>query len=517
MAEEMQKQNERSNTTQKERETPYYDVVIIGGGVIGSLISYQLSKYRISVCLLEKEADLAMEETGANSAIVHAGYDPTPGSRKAKYNILGNEKMEPLCKALHVPFQRNGSLVLAFTPEEKKQLELLLERGRTNGVPGLTMLSAEEVFEIEPFVSRNILCALHAPTGGIVCPYELTLAASEVACQNGVEYFFEHEVTGIHPQDSPTVRFEVTCRVPGPSDKMVRLGCRFIINAAGAFADEISRMAGDPSFTILPKRGEYIILDKTIVNKVRHTVFQTPSLKGKGVLVTPTVDGNILVGPNSQDLSDPSDNRTTEEGMKEVFALALKSVPSLDRKWMIRSFAGIRSTPSTHDFILGESLCTKGFFQAAGIESPGLTSAPAIAEEMERLVVAAFASDPDNGTRLSAATKESYAVGRSETVRFRDLSQEEQRKKIRENPLYAQVICRCEQITEAEIVEAIKRPLGAKTVNGVKMRTRAGMGRCQSGFCLPKILTILAREKGVLEESITLSGTGSEILTGKTR
>jgi glycerol-3-phosphate dehydrogenase len=268
-------------------------------------------------------------------------------------------------------------------------------------------------------------------------------------------------------------------------------------------------MAGDNSFTILPRRGEYIVLDKTIVNKVKHTVFQTPSAKGKGVLVTPTVDGNTLTGPNSQSVTDPSDNRTTQEGLNEVWQLALQSVPSLEKKWMIRSFAGIRSASSTHDFILGESSITKGFFQAAGIESPGLTSAPAIAEEIEQQVMAAFPSSPK--------IKKSYWKERKPTVRFRDLSREEQQVKIKENPLYAQIVCRCEQITEAEVVEAIRRPLGASTVNGIKLRTRAGMGRCQSGFCLPKILTILAREKGIPEEAITLFGAGSEILKGKTR
>ena len=505
----MQKKNEIRNARKKEHKAPFYDVVIIGGGVIGSLISYQLSKYEISVCLLEKEADLATEETGANSAIVHAGYDPEPGTKKAEYNVRGNAQMEELCKALHVPFQRNGSLVIAFTPDEKAHLEHLLERGRTNGVPGLAMLSPEEVREMEPFLSKEILCALHAPTGGIICPYELTLAASEVAHLNGVDYLFEHEVTAIetiHSNHSESARFEVTCRVPHETR---RLTCRFLVNAAGVFADKISGMAGDTSFTIIPRRGEYIVLDKTIPDKVAHTVFQTPSAKGKGVLVTPTVDGNILVGPNSQTVADPFDTRTTQQGLEEVWELARRSVPSIEKKWMIRSFAGIRSTPSTHDFILGESSVTKGFFQAAGIESPGLTSAPAIAEEIERVVVEAFSEKPK--------TKNYYMEERKPTVRFRDLSREEQQVKIRENPLYAQVICRCEEITEAEIVAAIHRPLGAKTVNGVKLRTRAGMGRCQSGFCLPRILTILAREKDVPEESITLFGTGSEILTGKTR
>lgn len=530
----MQEYNRIDNIKRKEHKAPYYDVIIIGGGVIGSLISYQLSKYDLSICLIEKEADLAMEETGANSAIVHAGYDPEPLSNKAIHNVAGNEMMEPLCKGLQVPFQRNGSLVIAFTPEEKEHLQQLLERGRMNGVKGLSILTKEEVLAMEPYLSPNILCALHAPSGGIVCPYELTLAASEVAHSNGVEYLFEHEVTDIGSSNSSPARFEVVCKVPetliyienvGSCDSVLpdnktkqdyfpvyetkRFSCQFIINAAGVFSDQISKMAGDESFKIIPRRGEYIVLDKTIINKVSHTVFQAPSPKGKGVLVTPTVDGNILVGPNSQEIAEPFDNRTTVEGLNEIWNLATKSVPSLDKKWMIRSFAGIRSTPSTHDFILGESPVVKGFFQAAGIESPGLTSAPSIAREIERVVIASFSVKPK--------IKELYIVNRESAVRFRDLSIDEQQQKINENLLYAHVVCRCEKIAEAEIVESIQRPLGAKTVNGVKLRTRAGMGRCQSGFCLPGILAILAREKNVPEESITLFGTGSEILKGRTR
>ncbi len=517
MAEEMQNVNKTTLKIQEERNTPsFFDVVIIGGGVIGSLISYRLSQYDFSVCLLEKEADLAMEETSANSAIVHAGYDPVPGSAKAKYNVLGNSMMEPLCEALHVPFVRNGSLVLGFTPEDQSHLSLLLERGKANGVEGLEMLSPEQVLKMEPNLSPEILCALYAPTGGIVCPYELTLAASEAAYQNGVEYRFEHEVIGIRtnektvePSDiSSGARFEVTCRVSG-SNRKHRLTCRFLINAAGAFSDRISAMAGDASFTIIPRRGEYMILDKTFPYKVSRTIFQTPSSKGKGVLVTATVDGNTLIGPNAQEIADPSDDRITQEGQNEIFLQALRSVPSLDRKWMIRSFAGIRSTPSTHDFIIGESSLVQGFFQAAGIESPGLTSAPAIAVEMERLITEAIPGKP--------VKKEIFSMRREPSIRFKDLTRTEQLQKIRENPLYAQVVCRCEYVTEAEIVDAIRRPLGARTVNGVKLRTRAGMGRCQSGFCLPRILPILAREWGVPEEKITLFGTGSEIIKGRTR
>lgn len=488
-----------------------YDTIIIGGGVIGSLISFRLSKYQFSTALLEKEADLAMEESGANSAIVHAGYDPEPGSKKAFYNILGNREMEPLCQQLQVPFRRNGSLVLAFNREEEDQLRRLLERGKTNGVPDLVLLSRNELLKLEPAVSKESVCALYAPTGGIVCPYELTLAAGETACRNGVDFYFEHEVTKI--QKGNDGLFTVSCHIPDPDNLKSFLTqtfqCRFLINASGAYADKVSAMAGDASFTITPRRGEYLVMDKMVGNLVQHTIFQAPSVKGKGVLVTPSVDGNLLIGPNAQVVGDPSDKRTTAAGMQEIWELARKSVPSIDKRWIIRSFSGIRSTPSTHDFIIQESDAVPGFFQVSGIESPGLTAAPAISSEVERLVTEAFPMKPE--------LKEQYIQTREAIVRFRDLSLTEQQQKIQEDPQYAHVVCRCEKVTEAEIVDAIRRPLGAKTLNGVKMRTRAGMGRCQSGFCLPKVLEILSRERGIAEEAVTLSGTGSELITGKTR
>lgn len=511
----MLKIDRRINVAKQEPCTSHYDIAIIGGGVIGSLISYQLSKYDLSICLLEKECDLAMEESGANSAIVHAGYDPEPGTLKALFNVRGNAMMEPLCRSLHVPFKRNGSLIIAFSDEERQVLGRLLERGRINGVEGLELLDRDSVLAMEPALSGEVIGALRAPTGGIVCPYELTYAASEVAFQNGVDYYFNHAVTAIRPiaasssgvkKDLSSLedRFEVEC-----GEAEAKFTCSIIINAAGIFADKISAMAGDGSYKITPRRGEYVILDKTTGGKVRHTIFQTPSSKGKGVLVTPTVDGNILIGPNSQEIDDCSDCCTTDAGMNEIWDMAVKSVPSLEKKWIIRSFAGIRSTPSTHDFIIGESPVIPGFFEAAGIESPGLTAAPAIAAEIERIVTESLPVMPE--------IKDSYITERSDAIRFRDLPMDEQRKLIEENPLYAHVVCRCEKVTEAEIVAAIRGPLGARTVNGVKARTRAGMGRCQSGFCLPKIIAILAREMDVPEESITLSGPGSELLTGKTR
>ncbi len=528
-------------------EIPYYDVIIVGGGVIGSFISYQLSKYDMSICLLEKASDLAMEESGANSAIIHAGFDALPGTLKALYNIAGNEIMEEMCKELKVPYEKNGALVLAFTQEDIKNLSTLYERGIMNGVKDLKILTREEVLSMESTVSPSIEGALYAPTSGIVSPFELTLAASEVAFMNGVIYNFEHRVIEINKIDLPDYSprgnkkgFEVTCEIPlyiesakifsdnttnattnqnenisdsEPNNigecQIKKINCGFIVNAAGVFADKISNMAGDYSFTITPRKGEYMVMDKTMTNSVKHTLFQVPSDKGKGVLVTPTVEGNTLIGPNSQEIANRADDRTTTLGMEEIWKQALRSVPTLERKWMIRSFAGIRSTPSTHDFIIGESKFVEGFFQAAGIESPGLTSSPAIAQAIEKIILEAFLNKPQY--------KKLYLTFRPPCIRFSELEITEQQNLINKNPKYSQIICRCENITEAEIIDSINRPLGATTVNGVKLRTRAGMGRCQSGFCLPKILQILAREKNVAEESVTLFGSGSEIIKGRTR
>lgn len=539
----------------------YYDVIIIGGGVIGSFISYNLSKHNIKVCLLEKEADLAMEESGANSGIVHAGFDAKPGTNKAKFNLIGNEMMEQICKDLDVPFERNGATVLAFSDDELKLIYELYERGIRNGVKNLSILNRKQIMELEPLVSDKVCGALYAPTSGIVSPFELTLAASEVAYQNGVDYFFEHKVMDINKiknegsyedLNGDDELFEICCNVYDSkkftsythtdesfttNTKLTRTKdddesfennnfskfeqrnennchskkfvCKFVINAAGVHADKISNMVNDFSFKIIPRKGEYILLDKKIKEKVNTTIFQVPSIKGKGVLVSRTVEGNTIVGPNSTLVQDPSDDKTTQVGLSEIWELALKSVPSLDKKDMIRSFAGIRSTPSTEDFIIGESLSVKGFFQVSGIESPGLTSAPAIGMEIERIIISAFKNKP--------TIKEKIVQKRVRFPKLCESIRDKQKMMILQNPDYANIICRCENVTLAEIIDSVTRPLGATTVAGVKLRTRAGMGRCQSGFCLPKILEIIAKQTNKPVETIALSGTGSEIIKGKTR
>lgn len=488
----------------------HYDVVIIGGGVSGCLTAYRLSEFDLSVCLIEKESDLACGATGANSAIVHSGYDPEPDSAKARFNVEGNRLFEDLCRDLGVPFVRNGSLTIAFSDEENVKLQALLERGRLNGVPGLEILSGEEARRLEPSLSDKVRSALHAPTGGIVCPYELTFAAAEIAYTNGTKFFFEKEVAAIERRISPEEGFEITCLDRKDADNIFVLYGRIVVNAAGAYADRISSLAGDDTFEIIPRRGEYSIVDKQIGRLIKHTIFQAPTDKGKGVLVTPAVDENIIVGPNAHRVTDPGDTETTGEGIDEIWAMAGKSVPSLKRAFSIRDFAGIRATPSTHDFILGEAPGVRDFFRAAGIESPGLTAAPAFTEVLVSEMIARLMPE-------GPVIKKDAVMTRKAPVRFRDLDLKEQEKLLTEDPLYANVICRCENITEAEIVDAVHRTIGEVTVNGVKMRTRAGMGRCQGGFCLPKVIALIARETGQPAECVTLAGAGSDILTGRTR
>jgi glycerol-3-phosphate dehydrogenase len=491
-------------------QSGYFDVAIIGGGVVGSLIAFRLSEYRLRVCLIEKEADLACGASGANSSIVHAGYDPLPGTKKAIFNSRGSQIMQKWCKNLGVPYRRNGAILLAFSLDEELTLRKLLQQGRENQVAGLEILSKEGVLKKEPAISPSITAGLYVPNSATVCPYELTFAGAEIAALNGTTFYFEHRVTAIRKREPPDSEsgFHITCNLPYSNDP-IDIYSRTVVNAAGVYSDVISAMAGDASFTILARRGEYVVLDKSLKGFIGHTIFQTPNKKGKGVLVTPTVDGNILVGPNSNIVDDPGNTATSRNGLDEVIRMGLKSLPNLDVSQAIRNFAGIRATPSTGDFIVGASEKVKGLFQAAGIESPGLTAAPAIAEELERQVAMYFTP--------AIERKSDYIKHREPPIRFRDLSGPEQEDLIKKDKKYSSILCRCENITEAEILEAIRRPLGASTINGIKMRTRAGMGRCQGGFCMPRILPILARERSIPMESVTISGMGSEMIKGNKR
>ena len=476
-----------------------YDVAIIGAGVSGALVARELCRYNIKVALVEKCIDVAMGTTKANSAIVHSGFDAMPGTLKAKLNVEGTAAMPALCETLHVPFKPIGSYVVAFSNEELETLEELKARGEANGVPGLEILDKEAIHREEPNLSDEAVAALYAPTAGIVCPYELTIATVENAVMNGVEFFRNFDVTAIEKNAQGNFVLK--------SDAG-EIEAEYVVNAAGVFCDKVASLIGDDSITIIPRKGEYMLMDRAVGDKVKHTIFQCPSKMGKGVLVTPTVDGNLLVGPSAVDIDEKDDCSTTADGTNGVFKTALRSVPSLSTRDVITSFAGIRAHSTGDDFIIAPSEKEAKFINVAGIESPGLSSAPAIGLYVCDMIL------QDKG---KVSEKADFIPGRPAPVRFRHMSAEERKALVEKNSAYGRVICRCETITEGEILDAIHAPAGAIDVDGVKRRTRAGMGRCQGGFCGSKVVEILARELGQELDEITKCGGESKILFGRTK
>ena len=472
-----------------------FDVAIIGAGVVGSLIARRLSAYDIRICVLEKENDVAMGSTRANSAIVHAGFDAKEGSLKARFNVLGSEMMEQTAKELGVKYNRNGSLVIGFDEDDRKTLHELLARGNANGVRGLRIIEGDELWKLEPKLSKNVLCALYAPTGAIICPYELAIAAIGNAMDNGAELKLNFEVSAMEKKEG---FWEIRS-----GKENVR--AKFIINAAGIFSDRIAKMAGDASFEIRPRRGEYILLDKECGSMLKSTVFRTPSKMGKGILVSPTVDGNLLLGPTSEDIEDKSDKKTTAEGFAKVIKEANENVEDLPMNKTITSFCGLRAVGSTGDFIINSP--KENFINVAAIESPGLTSAPAIAE-----YVAGILSEM---TELSE--KDTYDPIRKPMHWFRELSLEEKNEVIKSDGTFGKIICRCEEITEGEILEAIRTNPKPRDLDGVKRRTRSQMGRCQGGFCSPQIVGILSCELGISPLEVTKFGGDSMINIGMTK
>lgn len=471
------------------------DVVIIGAGVIGGAVARELSKYKLDICIVEKCSDVAMGATRANSAIVHAGFDAKEGSLKAKLNVMGSEMMEDYARELGVKYKRNGSLVVGFSDEDKKTLEELLVRGEKNGVRDLKVLSREEILKIEPSVGEGVTCALHAPTGAIICPYELCMATVGNAMDNGADLKLNFEVKSIEKTDEG---YKVS------SDKET-IYAKYVINCAGVYSDAVAKMAGDESFEIIPRRGEYMLLDKECGNLVSHTIFRCPSKMGKGILVSPTVDGNLLLGPTAENIEDKEDKSTTAAGLAKVRMQATEQVSGINFGKIITSFTGLRSVGSTGDFIINEK---DGFINAAGIESPGLSSAPAIAQYVRELIEA-------SGAKL--VKKDSFNGKRRPMHYFKECTDEEKNAIIAENPAYAHIICRCEMTSEGEIVEAIHTNPKPHDLDAVKRRTRSGMGRCQGGFCSPYVVEILARELGVEYTEITKFGGESYINIGKTK
>ncbi len=478
-----------------------YDVLIIGAGVCGSAVARELSRYQWKVGVLEKEEDACCGTSKANSGIVHAGFDAPAGSMMAKLNVEGNRMMPELSRELDVPFRQNGSLVLCFREEEREKLQALYERGQQNGVPDLRILEQEELRKLEPNVSAEAVAALYAPTGGIVCPFGLTIALAENACTNGVDFYFDKNVTKIEKTaEEEQGRFRVFA-----GEEVFTAD--YVVNAAGVYADVFHNMVCETKLHITPRRGAYCLLDKEAGDLVAHTVFQLPSIYGKGVLVTPTVHGNLLVGPTASDMEDKEGTNTTGAELSELSEKAARSVTRLPMNQVITSFAGLRAHEDGGEFVIGEAEEAKGFIDCAGIESPGLTSAPAIGKMVARLIV----------EQRKPREKEDFCPVRKGVLNPAALSKTERARLIQEQPAYGTIICRCESISEGEIIDAVTRPLGAKSLDGVKRRTRAGMGRCQSGFCSPKTMEIIAREKGLPLESVTKSGKGSEIIQGRNK
>lgn len=483
-------------------------VVIIGAGVTGACIARELSRRQLDVLVVERASDVCEGTSKANSGIAHSGYDAKPGTLKARFNIEGSRLMPELAAELDFPYRNNGSLVLCFDEADMDALNDLLERGQENGVEGLKILSGDEVRSMEPNVSDEVVAALYAPTGGVVDPFLLTVAMAENAAVNGVEFSFDTEVTDISRSDSGYVLECVrhpSARHGADEDGPLQIRADMVINAAGVHADRFHNMVSADKIHITPRKGEYCLLDKKVGGYVSATLFQLPTSKGKGVLVTPTVHGNLMVGPTAVDVEDPEKTDTTSDGLNTVIATGSRSVRDLpSRGNIITSFAGLRAHEDGGDFIIGEVHDAPGFIDVAGIESPGLTAAPAIGR-----YVAGIVDDI-----CHPPVKDDFNPSRQGIPSVALADTEERRRLIEKNPLYAKVICRCELVTEGEIVDAIRRPVGAVTLDGIKRRVRAGMGRCQAGFCTPKQVNILARELGVDIARITKKGGTSCLLTG---
>lgn len=470
-----------------------YDIFIIGSGVSGGFIALELSKYNLKIAIAESSLEPANGSSKANSGIVHSGYDPVPGTLKAKLNLRGSMLMPEVAKKLNVDFNVCGANVLAFGEEDDAKVQALYERGIINGVEKLKIITGAELRNTEPNVSENVTSALNSKTAGIISPYKLAIASVELACMNGCEFLRGNKVTALEDKGE----YITVTTSKGKYD------AKYVVNAAGVNAQTIAQMLGDNSFEIIARKGEYIILDKSESGIVHSVIFQTPSDMGKGILVSPTIDGNVLLGPTSHDTYDKDDKSTTSIGIDEVVRGAKRSVPSVNERKLITMFAGIRAVPTTRDFIIGQSTANPRLFNAAGIESPGLTSSPAIGEYLVEQM-------KNSGVELPL--KQNFFVSRPKEKHVVNMSSEDASLLIKEDSSYGKIVCRCEQVTEGEIKDAIHRPAGAVTVDGVKMRIRAGMGRCHGGFCTSRVIEILAKELNVDENVIKKQNEGSQML-----
>ncbi|RKX75239.1 MAG: FAD/NAD(P)-binding oxidoreductase [Spirochaetes bacterium] len=481
-----------------------FDVAIIGAGVVGGAIARELSRYKITVALIEKEVDVSFGTSKANSGIIHAGFHSPPGSLKARLAVRGNRAFDLLAEELGFPFERRGELTVAFNDEEAEILRRLYYQGKQNKVQYMELIGKERAFQMEPNLNPDILQALYAPTAGIIGPYEYCFALVENAVENGVELILGEKVKEINPAKSARFYGE---GFKIKTEKGLSINSRFIINAAGLYADEIASLVGLNDFRIFPRKGEEYLLDRRVGNLVHRVIFPVPTVKSKGMLVIPTVDGPVMVGPTADDVESKEDYGTTREGLKRVFEHAQKMIPGIRNKDVITSFAGLRPVATGNDFIIGTTK-VKHFINAAGIQSPGLTASPAIAEMIRDILL-------HEGLKLEV--KRDFNPIRKPIPRIRRLVEERDfrpvRELVRENPLYSRIVCRCENVTEAEVVDAIRR--GHTTMDGIKFASRARTGRCQGGFCTARIIKILQRETGLPLEKITKKGPGSELVRGR--
>ena len=471
-----------------------YDVVIIGAGVSGSASARELSRYKVNACVIEKTEDVCSGTSKANSGIVHAGFDAPEGSLMAKLNVEGNLMMEELSKELDFPFKKNGSLVICLSEEDMPKLKELYDRGIRNGVKELKILNKEEVLELEPNITDDVYAALYAPTGGIVCPFGLNIALAENANTNGIEFRFNTEAQDIEKIDGGFII----------KTNQGDIKTKYIVNAAGVYADKFHNMVSQNKINITARKGEYCLLDKTAGNHVSRTIFALPGKMGKGVLVSPTAHGNLIVGPTSTDIDDKEGVNTTREGLDTVIGKSSMNVKNIPMRQVITSFSGLRAHEDNHEFIIKELEDAKGFIDCAGIESPGLTGSRALGKMVADILK----------EKLNLEENPNFVGTRKGILDPNTLSLEERNQLIKEQPAYGNIICRCEMITEGEIIDAIRRPLGAKSLDGVKRRTRAGMGRCQAGFCSPKTMEILERELSISMFDITKAGGESNMVLG---
>jgi len=475
-----------------------HDIAIIGGGIIGCTIARELSKYDLRLILLEKTSDVGAGATMANSAIVHSGWDPEDGTLKAALNVAGSRMYEDFCRELGVSFVRSSALVVATSEEEETTLRARYARAVTRDIPA-TLLNRDEAHAAEPNLSDNVTLAMELPTTAIINPWETAIACAEEASMNGAEFRLLTELTGAERVIDGERSFFLLQTNDGVFES------RTVINCAGLFADRVAALFEETvDFSITPRRGEYFVVDKLAHPVVRRVIYPVPSSVGKGILATPTVDGNLLLGPNALDIDDRDGIETTAEGMSFVLAKIGRTVTGVPGDRLIRQFAGLRAKGNGGDFWIGPSATIPGLFHVACIDSPGLSSAPAIPSYLIENYLA----------KMFPFVAKSAYQHRRPTLRLDRMSPVDREALVRSDPSFAEMICRCEHITKGEILDAIRRPLGARTVKGVKKRARPGMGRCQGGFCEPRVVAILAEELGIDPTEITYDGPSAKLFAG---